>query len=155
MGLLQKAVVKASPEPAATDAAGTGGLVIPLPENGAAWDEPGETAGQPELEQKLREYHKNHPSFQGIILAAPPGDEKNTELFFQTASQMVRFFGELFPLSPENGLILVPGNMDRELLAHRLSKSLNTRIVCHFQADDPGAALSLLGPYWQDARRDP
>ncbi|MDR1278738.1 MAG: hypothetical protein LBK02_08305 [Treponema sp.] len=154
MGLLQKAVVKVNPESAEPGIAGTGEF-LPA-ENGTAEDKPGEAAGQPGLEYELREYHKNHPSFQGIVLAAPPREDGETaEGFFEKVSRMLRFFGALLPLSPENGLILVPDNIDGELLSHRLSKSLNARTLDHFLADDPGAALSLLGPYWQDARHNP
>jgi hypothetical protein len=37
--------------------------------------------------------------------------------------------------------------VDRELLAHRLSKSLGVRVLCHFQAENPGMAMLQLGPY--------
>ncbi|MDR1100169.1 MAG: hypothetical protein LBL28_06770 [Treponema sp.] len=156
MGLLQKAVVKASPESAEPGIAGAGEDLILPSENGTPGDKSGEAAGPPGLEHELREYHKNHPAFQGIVLAVPPPEDGETAGgFFEKVSRTVRFFGTLFPLSPENGLVLVPDNIDRELLSHRLSKSLNTRTLYHFMADDPGAALSLLDPYWQDARPDP
>ncbi|MDR1239665.1 MAG: hypothetical protein LBK27_06100 [Treponema sp.] len=91
-----------------------------------------------DTEYEVREYHKTHPSFQCLVLEFP-WEEK--------LSRMTANFGVAFPLSPENSLVLIPGGMDRELLAHRLSKSLPARILNQFQAADPGEALELLAPY--------
>jgi hypothetical protein len=87
---------------------------------------------------EIREYHKNQPSFQGIVLNIP---------FDPKISRMLSDLGAAFSLSPENTLALIPGALDRELLAHRLSKSLNAPVLFQFQADDPGRALDLLKPY--------
>jgi hypothetical protein len=95
--------------------------------------------GPGNTEQKIREYHKNHPAFQGMVLKFPRND---------TISRAVSAFGAVLSLSPENSLVLIPGDVDRELLAHRLSKTLKAQVLYQFQADDPGQALSLLAPYW-------
>jgi hypothetical protein len=91
-----------------------------------------------DAEYEIREYHKTHPSFHGIILKFP---------FDPKLSQMVSHFGVAFALAPELCLVLIPENMDRELLAHRLSKSLNVQVLDQFQAGDPGEVLDLLEPY--------
>jgi hypothetical protein len=87
---------------------------------------------------EIQEFHKNHGSFQGIVLQF--SDDKKL-------SRMVSNFGVAFLLSPENSLVLIPGGMDRELLAHRLSKSLEAPVLYQFQAGEPGEALDLLAPF--------
>jgi hypothetical protein len=91
-----------------------------------------------DAEYEIREYHKNQPSFQGIVLKIA---------FDQKLSRMLSGLGAAGFLSPENTLVLIPETVDRELLAHRLSKSLNAQVLYQFEADDPGKALDLLEPY--------
>jgi hypothetical protein len=147
MGLLSKAVVKAAPE---FDKMGEG--LSPPPEQPSAPPEAGEKspAGQAQREtaDKIRQYFNKQPAFQGLILEFPP--EKNGETtgdFTGLVSRMVSSFGSAFPLTGGNCLLLFSKNMDRELLAHRLSKSLNTRVLYQFEAGDPGMAMIQLGPY--------
>jgi hypothetical protein len=102
---------------------------------------------QENLAEEIRQYHTGHPLFQGILLG-PPGERGgNPADFAGRVSRMVSSFGVAFPLPPGNCLVLFPETMDRELLAHRLSKSLKTQALHHFRADDPGAAAAQLGPY--------
>jgi hypothetical protein len=124
MGLLSKAVVKVNPE----------------------LDKTGQV--QREIADEIRQYLKNQSVFQGIILKFPPGETGEAEADFAgKVSRMVSSFGSVFPLSAGNCLLLLPETMDRELLAHRLSQSLKTRVLYQFQADDPGMAIIQLGPY--------
>jgi hypothetical protein len=128
MGLLQKAADKAGSEP----------------ENNTT-----EAAGDHEyIEGIIRNFHHTQGSFQGIILEIPPENRgESREVFCEKVSLMASAFGQVFPLSPENLLVLIPDKLDRELLAHRLSKSLNTQVPACFSADDPPGALALLAPY--------
>jgi hypothetical protein len=89
-------------------------------------------------EDEIREYQKNQPFFQGIVLNIS---------FDPKISRMLSDLGAAVSLSPENTLALIPDALDRELLAHRLSKSLKAPVLFQFQADDPGRALDLLKPY--------
>jgi hypothetical protein len=114
--------------------------------------ETGETAftgqDQTHIAGGIRQYLKNQSFFQGIILQFPRQENGETKAdFTEKVSRMVSSFGSVFSLSTGNCLTLFSKTMDRELLAHRLSKSLNTQVVYHFQADDPDTALSQLGPY--------
>jgi hypothetical protein len=129
MGLLQKAADKtgSDPEKSKRGAAGSG------PKN---------------TEEAISNFHNTHLSFQGIVLEIPPEIRGETqEAFCEKVSRMVSAFGLVFPLSPGNALVLIPDELDRELLAHRLSKSLHTQVLSCFQANDPGRALELLAPY--------
>jgi hypothetical protein len=128
MGLLQKAANKAGSEPEKTKT--------------------GAGAGSETTETRIRNFYNTHLSFQGIVLEIPPENRGETqEAFCEKVSYMASAFGLVFLLSPANTLVLIPDKLDRELLAHRLSKSLNTRVLYGFQADDPGRALTLLAPY--------
>jgi hypothetical protein len=104
-------------------------------------------AGKEKTGQEIQEYRKTHPAFQAIVLELPENAGETGESFGEKVSRMAGAFGSVLSLPPGNSLVLIPANLDRELLAHRLSKSLNTRILCQFEADDPDKALSLLGPY--------
>jgi hypothetical protein len=107
------------------------------------------TAGEKEKTgREIQEYRKSHPVFQAIVLDFPGGAGETGESFGEKVSRMVGNFGSALSLSPGSSLVLIPENMDRELLAHRLSKSLNAQVLCQFAADDPGKALTLLDPYW-------
>jgi hypothetical protein len=128
MGLLGKDVVKNSPK---------------FDKRGKVPPDPKSTGGaQHAVAEKIRQYHAHHARFQGIVLKSPVRD------FAGQVSRMVSSFGSVFPLPPEKCLILFPETVDWELLAHRLSKSLNIRVLYLFPADDPGMALQDLTPYW-------
>jgi hypothetical protein len=129
MGLLQKAADKTGSE-SEKNKTGTAGAE---PEN---------------TEEVIRNFHNTHRAFQGIVLEIPPENRGETrEAFRKKVSWMVSALGLVFSLSPKNVLVLVPDDLDRELLAHRLSKSLNTPVLSCFQANDSGKALELLAPY--------
>lgn len=129
MGLLQKAADKNGSEPE-KNKRGTAG------------------AGPENIEEAIRNFHNTHLAFQGIVLEIPPEDRGETqEAFCEKVSWMLSAFGMAFPLSPKNVLVLIPDDLDRDLLAHRFSKSLNTPVLSCFQANDSGKALELLAPY--------
>jgi hypothetical protein len=141
MGLLSKAAVKADLEP---DSPGKG------PKDNRRRSSAQKNSPVPDIiANELRQYHTIHSSFQGIVIASPGGKKAGDGQgeFAERISQMVSSFGSVFSLPPGNYLVLFPETMDRELLAHRLSKSLNTRVLYHFQADDPGIALQQLISY--------
>jgi hypothetical protein len=136
MGLLRKAAVKFNP---------------PLDDMGKAPPENGSQApktGQEKTGQEIQEYRKSHPVFQAIVLEFPGNSGETGETFGEKAARMAGAFGSVLSLPSGSSLVLIPENMDRELLAHRLAKSLHTQVLCQFEADDPGKALTLLGPYW-------
>jgi hypothetical protein len=97
---------------------------------------------------EIRQYHSSHASFQGIILEIPQGENGETAAdFSEKVFRMISAFGSVSSLPAGNCMALFPETIDRELLAHRLSKSLKTRMLYHFQADDPGMAMAQIGPY--------
>lgn len=107
------------------------------------------TAITKEVKNTIIKYQKIHPSFQGIILESPHILEEGEKNHFGVhISQMVTSFGSVIPLSPARSLVLFQKSMDRELIAHRLSKSLGLILVLDFEADTAEGAFAVISPCW-------
>ncbi|GHV94050.1 hypothetical protein AGMMS50293_03700 [Spirochaetia bacterium] len=89
-----------------------------------------------ELRAFIEEYQTISGVFQCIIINADAA----------TVNPMVTHFGAAYTL-PSGCLVLIPYSMDRELLAHRLSKSLNADILCQCGADSAESALQSLADW--------
>ncbi|MDR1858945.1 MAG: hypothetical protein LBQ69_05695 [Treponema sp.] len=48
-----------------------------------------------------------------------------------------------------NGLILLPGRIDKELFSHQLARSTGSTVLFQFSADSPSLAFETLSPYLQ------
>jgi hypothetical protein len=92
------------------------------------------------LETLIRRSMEGENGVGGIILK----DRKGQKNFLAAVSGAVSSLGNVFPLPDSTCLILVPVNMDQELLAHRLSKSLDAKTVLRFEADSAGKVLEIL-----------
>jgi hypothetical protein len=97
-------------------------------------------SGQGGVKNDIRAYHRVNPSFQGIVL------ENGGDVPDNTAG-MISSFGIAIALPSRNTLILFPPSLDRELIAHRLSKSLHRTCVCTFTADNPDSAFAVIQPF--------
>ena len=100
---------------------------------------------QDELEEKIAEYHLNHVEFNCIVLEIPPssGEDDKTN-FSKKVSEILNTLGSVMTLSTGCPLILLPKMTDRELIAHRLSKVLNTRPLLSFEANSPENVFSRI-----------
>ena len=86
----------------------------------------------------INNYHKKNPVFHLIIL------QGNTE----GIADMTAGYGAVCTGLPgKKCLLLLPGNLDRELFAHRLSKSTGSIIVYQSDANSPSHAIGMLAPY--------
>jgi hypothetical protein len=122
-------------------------------------------AGTEGVRDMIRGYWLRNPSCQGIVLELPEHarrdcspeagfkevsfqeagfQESGFEMFFGTAASLVASFGRAVRLPSKNILILFSKAGDRELLTHRLVKSLRTRVLASFEADSPGEVLSRI-----------
>jgi hypothetical protein len=107
-------------------------------------------AGTEEVRNIIRGYWLRNPSCQGIVLELPEYAKRDCfpeagfETFFGTVASMVASFGRAVRLPSKNILILFSKAGDRELLTHRLVKSLRTRALASFEADSPGEVLSRI-----------
>ena len=90
------------------------------------------------LKDKISEYHKIHEEFGCILLENPNSDnEEEKNSFCKRISKMLDMTGTVLALENARPLILLPRLLDRELIAHRLSKSFNTKVMSVFEADSP------------------
>jgi len=114
----------------------------PVPETNPAGPSPVE---QNELEEKIAAYHLNHVEFNCIVLEIPSssGDDDKAN-FSKRVSEILNTLGPVLTLSTGCPLILLPKMMDRELIAHRLSKVLNTRPLLSFEANSPENVFSRI-----------
>jgi hypothetical protein len=102
-------------------------------------------AGTEVVQNVIRGYWLRNPSCQGIVLELPEyAGEAGFERFFGTAASMIASFGRAIRLPSKNILILFSKTGDRELLTHRLVKSLRTKALASFEADSPGEILSRI-----------
>ena len=99
------------------------------------------------LEEKIAQYHETNASFHCLVFEQP-GSAGTDEAagFFNKVSEMINKSGSVIPLSLNRPLILLPITLDRELIAHRISKSLKTIPLLSFEANNPENALSILKP---------
>jgi hypothetical protein len=100
------------------------------------------------LEAAIAQYHKINSRFNGIVLDLPAGMAKDeAEGFNKTVYNMVALLGITLALPSGRSLVLLPGTLDEELVAHRLSNSLNTKVPMLFKAESPGEALDRIRSY--------
>ena len=84
------------------------------------------------LEEEISLFHRMHLDFSCIVLENP-GDTD----FCSKVTVIVDKTGTVLSLPSGHSLILLPIVLDRELIAHRLSKTLNTKILLSFEANNP------------------
>jgi hypothetical protein len=98
--------------------------------------------------EKIAEYIRANPVFQGILLEIPGTYTKNSKTTFaEQLMIMAGALGTVLLLPSKRVLILIPPKFDRELLAHRLSMSLYTEVLACFEADTQDKALEFIRPY--------
>ena len=90
------------------------------------------------LKEKIADYHNIHPVLNCILLEIPESaNEEEKADFCKKVSNMLSMTGTVLSLSGGLPLILLPDQIDRDLIAHRLSKSLKTKSLMSFEADSP------------------
>jgi hypothetical protein len=100
------------------------------------------------LEAAITQYNKINPQFNGIVLDFPAGmAEDEAEDFNKMVYNMVSLLGITMILPSRRSLILLPGSLDKEIIAHRISNSLNTKALIVFKSESPGEALDIIRPY--------
>ena len=95
-------------------------------------------AGNFPIETKLAQFHQMHHEFNCVVLA-PAVKEAG---FCEKVTAMLDKTGSVIPLPLDRPLILFSAEIDRELIAHRLSKTLNAKILLSFTADNVENALA-------------
>lgn len=103
------------------------------------------------LNDTLEQYFYINSSFGGLIIIIPEDFHSNSEIFIDKISPMVSHFAQVEELGPHHCLLLFPGSLDRDLVAHRLAKSLKIDIPLVFYAINPAEAFNKIMPYLKDA----
>jgi hypothetical protein len=101
--------------------------------------------GSPDAGDVIGNFLRDRGSFQGIVLRLLSVTEK--ENFIPRTEKILSSLGSVCSFSPQSCLVLVADDVDSELLAHRLSKSLKVRVLHRFRADTPEGALEQVAPY--------
>ncbi|MDR3144840.1 MAG: hypothetical protein LBU21_01030 [Treponema sp.] len=146
MGLLNKAAAKVRPADIlrAADREPEGGNPVAAPaEYASVCKLPGE------LQNEILKYCNTYTSVHGIVLAYPKNydEEQQGESFCAQVNRIVTALGSAVPLSARHTLVLFSNTIDRELLAHRLSKSLETEVPAVFQADNVDVVVEYIRPF--------
>ena len=89
------------------------------------------------LEKEITAYHEKYNEINCIVFKG------NSELH-NNISRMINTIGTVVPLAPLHQLILLPPSQDRELIAHRLSKILNTLPSLSFADKNPESLTSRI-----------
>jgi hypothetical protein len=100
------------------------------------------SAEQNSVKEKITQFHLSYNESNCVVFSGP--DENDKEVFLARVTNIMRNTGAVIPLSNGNPLILLPGTMDRELIAHRLSKNLNTLPLFSFEANSSENVISRL-----------
>ena len=95
------------------------------------------------LQKKITEYQKVHQVF-GCILFENHAREKGKADFCEKLTNAAGNMGITSPINHSHALFLLPPEMDRELIAHRLSKSLNVEPVLSFRAISPEDVINRI-----------
>lgn len=90
-----------------------------------------------ELLDFCTEYHRNNGACQCLVLETPA----------EEAAGITGSFAQVRPLSPIRCLMLFPQAKDRELISHRITKTLGVTAALAFEFADPQEALTKLQPY--------
>jgi hypothetical protein len=150
MGLLSKAADKKQPSAKAAGffpAAGKQGEFrgkVPVP---PARRTAGGLSGK--LKKEILKYCNTYTSVHGIVLSYPKNydEKKEGESFNQQVNRIITALGTAVPLSPRYSLVLFSNTIDRELLAHRLSRSLETETPVIFKSDNAASVVEYIRPY--------
>jgi len=90
---------------------------------------------------KINQYHSTYSNFNCIIFEAPDNTKDNIN---RKLAELIKYPGIVIPLSTNRPLILLPPGVDHELVAHRISKTLNMTYLLSFEGSNPGDALKRI-----------
>ena len=100
------------------------------------------------IQAVIENYHTINTFFHGIVLA--PDKTRNDGNLCQTAGAMLEHLRPVcVALDGGNCVVLIPGSLDRELFAHRLSNSAGASVLFQFSAGSADLAFEAIQPYIQ------
>jgi len=93
-------------------------------------------AAPTDVQAAIADFHRRTPLFHCIVLRGR-----------QDVSGMIASLDAVCIGVSGNSLVLLPGALDRELFAHRLSQSAGLAVLFQFSANSPSLAIETLGSY--------
>jgi len=139
MGLLGKAIAINARAGDATSNGDAASKEAPPPVGDGASHE---DAASSAIRSFINDFHYKNRQFHAIVFQE--GAASNSEDIYD----MIACHGAVVAdLSGGNVLVLLPGALDRELFAHRLSQSAGLTELSQLSADSPALALETLSPY--------
>jgi len=97
----------------------------------------------------IADFHRKNPQFHGIVFQRSSASQSAVSQG-EAIYDMISCHGaDVAELPDKNILVLLPGALDRELFAHRLSQSTGLTLLAQLSADSPSLALVTLSPYLQ------
>jgi hypothetical protein len=103
-----------------------------------------------ELKNEIIKYCNTYTSVHGIVLTNPEKRQEEAgedEPFYQQVNRIVAALGSAVPLPSRHILVLFSNTIDPDLLAHRLSNSLETKALRVFRADTVETVVNQIRPY--------
>jgi len=98
---------------------------------------------EPSSEELIKKYCGEYNNFNCILFENPLNTDPKTQ-FCQKVTTIIDKMGVVISLSTGCPLIILPLSIDRELIAHRLSKTLNAKILLSFQAESTEIVISRI-----------
>jgi hypothetical protein len=98
-----------------------------------------------EIRQRLEKHFSSNTSLQGIVFEIPP--DREAEDFTGMVNRVIALLGSALPLPSGRVLAIFPDTADRELIARQLEKSIKTKALVVFTAEEASKALEYIGPY--------
>jgi hypothetical protein len=106
---------------------------------------PVEPVREAEIKARICRYGQEHDRIGGIVFGDP--EAAGPAGLGEQISLMASPFALTIGLPLGRCLTLFPPSMDGGLVAHRISRSLNTEALCVFDAKDPEGVFQALKPY--------
>jgi hypothetical protein len=101
------------------------------------------------LKNEIIKYCNTYTSVHGIVLSCPESydEKKEGESFNQQVNRIAAALGSSVSLPSGRALVLFSNTIDRDLLAHRLSKSMESEALAVFIADDVETVVNKIRPF--------
>jgi len=98
------------------------------------------------LAGSITKFGSIHSNFNCILIEIPQNTDSDAD-FCKKVNVMVDKLGTVSALPNGRPLVMLPMSRDRELIAHRLSKTLNAKILLSFQADSSEIAINKINAF--------
>jgi len=102
------------------------------------------SAGSSGIQAAINGFHRENPLFHCVVMHLGTDDEQ----CISDIALMTAFHGAVcLSLTGGNGLLLLPGGLDRELFSHQISRSTGSTVLFQFSANASSLAFETLSPY--------